>query len=148
MVAVPVGLLVVVPLFIVLSDKRFGIQIATAITYTAAVFWTTFFPGRWSDTGYSLGEKAVREKLPRLLAIHSVFVVLIFSMQTVAFAARPHLPTYWLTEHGPKHDSLYECALLITPLLIGTAQVLIARGILSRSTRGYSTNVGLRNDNI
>ena len=84
----------------------------------------------------------MKEKLPRLLAIHAAFLVLIVSLLTAAFAARPHLPAYWFTEHGPKHDRLFWDVLGLTCILVGMAQVLISRGILTRSVEAFKKKEG------
>jgi hypothetical protein len=133
LIAVPAALLSALILYIALADKPFGTQIATGITYTGSVFYLTFFRSRLSNVGYSLRDAAVQEKLPRLLAMHVALLVLIISVQTFTLALRPHLPAYWLAEHGPKRDNLYEWALILPPLLTGSAQVWISRGVLSRN---------------
>ena len=56
-------------LFIILSDRPFGIQIATAITYTYFAFWYVFFPTRGLLEKYSLRDKTgtVPREVPPLL---------------------------------------------------------------------------------
>jgi hypothetical protein len=123
-------------LFIVLGEKPFGIQIATAITYTYFVFWYVFFPTRGMLDKYSLRNKAVQQQIPTLLAIHSAVLILICWGQTIWFAMKPHLPSYWLTKHGKQGMTLYEWAILVSPVALFFTQVLISRRILSRSLGG------------
>ena len=136
-IGVLAAMAVVFLLYIGLSDVPFGTQIATAFTYTGVVYWVVFYRTRAFNTGYSTDDEAVREKVPRLLGIHAGFLLLVLSTQTATLTVRPHLPAYWFAEHGPKHSSLYEDILILIPILIGTAQIVISRGILSRSVQAY-----------
>ena len=122
-------------LFISLGGRPFGTQIATAITYTYFAFWYVFFPTRGLLDKYSLQDKAVQEQIPRLLAIHFAFLLLIFLGQTILLTMKPRLPSYWLSEHGKNRDTLYEGVLLGSSVIIFFTQVLICRRILSRSLK-------------
>lgn len=119
-------------LFLILRDRPFGVQSATAVVYTYFAFWYVFFPTRGLLDKYSLRDKRVQQQLPRLLAIHATFLVLLFFGQTGLFAMKQHLPSYWLTEHGTRGDTLYELVLLGTFVALFFTQVLISRRILSR----------------
>jgi hypothetical protein len=125
--------------FIFLAGRPFGIQIATLITYTGAVIYLVFCRTRYFDRGYSLREKAVQRQIPRLLSIHSAFLVLIFMIITFAYALRPYLPGYWFTEHG-RNPSLFVGLLALICLLINMTQILISRRILSRSLGSTGTD--------
>jgi hypothetical protein len=119
-------------LFVVLGERRFGIQISTTITYTYFAFWYIFFPTRGLLEKYSLRNKRVQQRIPHLFMIHCAVLILMFLGQTVWFAMKAGLPGFWLTELG-KRDG--------TPLMIVFfvavffTQVLISRRILSRSLR-------------
>jgi len=125
-------------LFIIFEDRPFGVQIATVITYTYFVFWYVFFPTRGLLEKYSLRNKAVQQQFPRLLTIHCAFLILIFFGQTVLFAIRPRLPSYWLTGHGKQGDTLNEGVLIGSFVAVFFTQVLISRGILSRRLKENS----------
>ncbi|MGB8761556.1 MAG: hypothetical protein WA811_10900 [Candidatus Sulfotelmatobacter sp.] len=103
-------------LFIVLGERPFGIQIATAIVYTYFAFWYVFFPTRGQLEKYSLRNKTVQRQIPRLLAIHCAFLILILLGQTVLFALKP-----WVV--------------IVSSVVVFFAQVLVSRRILSRSLR-------------
>jgi hypothetical protein len=122
-------------LFIVLGERPFGIQIVTAITYTYFAFWYVFFPTRGLLEKYSLRNKAVQQQIPPLLAIHCAFLIWIFLSQTMWFAMKPRLPSYWLTEHGKRGVSLYAWVMIGSFVVVFFTQVLISRRILSRSLR-------------
>jgi hypothetical protein len=111
----------------------FGIQIATTVIYTAAMFWLIFFPARGDNTEYNLWDERVQEKLPRLLGIHAAFLAWVLAMQAAASVAHPHLPPYWLKEYGSRHETLFEGGGILFYVLTGMMQRLISRGILSRS---------------
>jgi hypothetical protein len=86
---------------------------------------------------YSLRDKAIQQQFPRLIAIHCGFLTCIFLGQTVLFAMKPRLPSYWFTPHGKQGDTLYG-ALIIVPAIVLTTQVFISRRILSRSVKRKS----------
>ncbi len=122
-------------LFIVLGERPFGIQIATAFTYTYFAFWYVFFPTRGLLEKYSVRNKTVQRQIPLLLAIHCAFLISIFIGQTIWFAMKPHLPGYWFTEHGKQGGTLYVFVMIGSPVIVFFTQVLISRRILSRNRR-------------
>jgi len=117
-------------LFIFLGGRPFGIQIATAITYTYFAFWYVFFPTRGLLEKYSLRNKMVQQRIPLLLAIHCAFVISIFLGQTIWFATEPRL-----TEHGKSGGDLHEMVMIVSLVAVFFIQVLISRRILSRSLK-------------
>ena len=123
--------LVLLSLYTVFGDSV-GIATANLISYTAVVLWFIFFGSGWLGGGYSLRERAIRQRVPRLLAIHCAFLVSISVIQAFAFSLRPRLPAYWLLDHG-KNPSWFVSGLGLIFILIGTAQIYISRTILSRA---------------
>ena len=103
-----------------------------SIAYTYFAFWYIFFPTRGMLEKHSLRDEKVQQQIPLLLAIHCAFLIPLLLGQIELLAMKPHLSTYWLTEHGEKRDTLYELVMIVTPVLVFWAQVLISRGILSR----------------
>ena len=122
-------------IFIVLGERPFGIQIATAIIYTYFAFWYVFFPTRGLLEQYSLRNKAVQQRIPLLLVIHCAFLISVFLGETIWFSMKPHLPSYWFAEHGKRGAPLYVLVVLASVTVVFFAQVLISRRILSRSLR-------------
>jgi hypothetical protein len=120
-------------IFVVLADRAFGIQIASAIIYTYFAFWYVFFPTRGLLEKYSLRDKRVQRRIPLLLAIHSAFLTLIFVGETVWFSMKTQLPSYCFTEHGKPVGPLYVFVVIGSVTVIFFAEVLISRKILSRS---------------
>jgi len=90
-IVIPVVVLATVLVLIALRDNPFEIQIASVIGYTGCVFLFVFCdagPGRAikakGTKGFSLGEKAVRQKLPLLVCIHAGSLVVLFAGVTGA----------------------------------------------------------------
>jgi hypothetical protein len=122
-------------LFIVLEERAFGVQIASAITYTYFVFWWVFFPTRGLLEKYSLRNEKVKRQIPLLLVIHCAFLISIFLGETIWFSMKPHLPSYWFTEHGKRGVPLYVFVLIGSVTVVFFTEVLISRRILSRGLR-------------
>jgi uncharacterized protein YneF (UPF0154 family) len=124
--------------FIALGERPFGMQISTAITYTYFAFWYVFFPTRGLLEKYSLRNVIVQQQIPRLIAIHCAFLISIFVGQTIWFATKSRLPSYWLTEHGKEGWwTWYALGMMGSLVFIFFTQVLISRRILSRSLREH-----------
>ena len=120
-------------LFIVLGERPFGIQIASAITYSYFAFWYVFFPTRGLEEKYSLRNRAVQQRIPLLLAIHCAFLISILLGQTIWLEMKPRLGGYRL-KHGKQGDT-YVFVMIGSLVVVFFAQVLISRRILSRSLR-------------
>jgi hypothetical protein len=124
-------------IWIALKDNPFGIQIAAMTYYTGGVFLFVFCdagPG-WAlkakgTKGFSLGEKAVREKLPLLLRIHIGFLAVIVAGLTAALSARRHMLFLWLWNLDTEY---FAFILVLTGVAIQFAQIHIFRGILGRA---------------
>ena len=129
----------VILLAITLRTNPWSIQIVSPIPHTYAVFLFVF-----CDTGnrngkdlkgYSLREKAVREKLPLLFYIHAAFLSAMFALETSAILLRPHLSRFVAWEMG-KSEPLLNCFDLIAFLssfAIMVTQIIISRRILGRA---------------
>jgi hypothetical protein len=100
-IAVPVVAVALLILFVALVKNSFGIQTFSLLAYTGFVLLLVFCDtGRWK--GYSVGEKAVRQKLPLLLCIHAGFLALVFAGVTGAILLHPHLSDFWTIERGTR----------------------------------------------
>ena len=129
-------------IFIVLGERPFGVQIATAIMYTYFAFWYVFFPTRGLLEQFNLRNKNVQRRIPLLLAIHSAFLISIFLGETIWFSMKPHLPGYWFTEYGKRGGPLYVSVVIGSVTVVFFVQVLISRRILSRSLRERLNEAG------
>jgi len=121
-------------------DKPFGIQVPSLVAYTAFVF---FFLFRDYDPSYleaySLRQKAVRQEIPHLFAIHAVFLVVFFIVLTIALSLRPSLPPSWLVEGGKRRSTFGSLLVLIFAVTM-FIQLYISRRILSRSVKTDQAN--------
>jgi len=122
---------------IALRDSRFEVQIASIVGYTGCVFFFVFCdagPGRsWSrkakgTKGFSLGEKAVRQKLPLLVCIHAGSLVVLFAGVTGAMRLRPHTWSLWHLDTG-----YFDFILLLTGVAIAFAQIHFFRRLLGHA---------------
>ena len=140
----PIMFLAIVLGVLGLRDNPFGIQIIVSIDYTCFVFLLVFCDTKGSQ-GYSLGERAVRQKLPLLLWIHAGFLLIIFAGVTVAIALYPHLSPAWTqATGGGRWSSLPLVAYLLAGIgfVILYTQRFILRRILRRALEDERTNGG------
>jgi hypothetical protein len=138
-VVLPAMFLATMLVFIALRNNSFEIQTTSIIAYTGCVFFFVFCdagPGRsWSrkakgTEGFSLGEKAVRQKLPLLVCIHAGILVILFAGVTGAMWLRPHTWSFWHLD--PDYFDLF---LLFTGVAIAFAQIHFFRRLLGRALK-------------
>jgi hypothetical protein len=129
-IVIPITWLATMFVFIGLRDNPFEIQIASIIGYTGWVFLLVFCDvgsrsGKGTE-GFSLGEKAVRQKLPLLACIHIGCLVVLFAGVTGAMRLRP----LW-------HQDIdyFFVILLFTGVAIAFAQIHFFRRLLGRALR-------------
>lgn len=119
-------------LAICLDKNPFQLQITSIFGYTTWVFYLIFCDSRWWR-GYSLRQKEVQKELPRLLSMHGAFLVFLVALETMALWAQPRLPSYWRSEYGSRHDSLFVDVLILAGVGVGMTQILMSRKILGRA---------------
>jgi hypothetical protein len=134
-IVIPIMFVATMFVFIALRGNRFEAQIASIIGYTGFVFLFVFCdvgPGRAikakGTKGFSLGEKAVKQKLPLLVFIHAGFLVVLFAGVTGAMWLRPHTWFLWHLDTD-YFDFILICAGVITVFV----QVNFFRRILGRA---------------
>ena len=138
----PVMFLATVLVFIALRDNPFEIQIASLIMYTGFVFFFVFCDAGagWAikakgTKGFSLGEKAVRQKLPLLVCIHVGSLVVLFAGVTAAMWLRPHAWFRWHLD-----TDYFDFILLFTGVAIAFAQIHFFRRLLERALKDEQRN--------
>ena len=134
---IPVGLVLAFVLYFVLANERFGIQVATLTAYTVYVFFLLFSSVK-SSKGYDLRQKAVRQTIPHLLAIHAAFLAIVLIGLTAALWLRPYLPPSWIVKRGLRGGSWFDVFLLLIGVATCAFQVQICRKVLSRSITAKS----------
>jgi hypothetical protein len=126
------------PLFLVLTKRPYGLQAASAITYTMfAVFFT--FGATRGFRPYRFTCPAVGTQVPRLLWRHLGFLVVLFALQTAALAVRPNLPDWWNIEsgHGRFQGPPFVLALMFLCVVLGYAQVFTNRSLIDHAHREF-----------
>jgi hypothetical protein len=131
-IVIPVTVFSTILVFIGLRTIPFSAQIAAMVGYTGGVFFFVFCDagsrGGKGTKGFSLGEPAVRQRLPLLACVHLGFLLIIFPGVTGAM---------WLRSHARFFAQLDTDYFFFLSLCIGTAigaaQVYFFRGLLQRA---------------
>jgi hypothetical protein len=136
----PILLLTITLCFVAFVENQLGIQIISMIACTEFVFLLVFCDTRgWK--GYSLGEKAVRQKLILLLCIHAGFLAFIFAGVTIAMVIHPHLSLFWTVgrDRGGRgrfsNLSYFDHISILSSVAIVITETLLCRGILARALK-------------
>jgi hypothetical protein len=125
-----------VPLFLLLIERPYGLQEASAIVYTIFAVFFTFGASRGLRP-YMFTCPAIRTQVPRLLRRHIGFLVALLALQTAALAVRPNLSDWWTTESG-RGRTPFDIAFLFLCAGLGFAQVWTNRSLLGRAHREFS----------
>jgi hypothetical protein len=125
------GLLIILLLYVLLGEKPYGIQIATLIAYSMAIFFFVFMRSRLGH-GFALTSDPVVRSAPRLLLLHLCALTIVFALQTIAFRVGPYLPSWWLHEDA-RHHSPLDLLLLVFFTVFGVAQAVWFRSMLSKA---------------
>ena len=126
--------------FISLRGEPHGTQIATLITYTGAIFVSTFFRVRSGFALYSLDEPYVQEQLPRLLGIHLAYLLAVYFVDGWALSIQPSLSSWWVQPAGQKHTTPFDEALMIGIGSLALSQIILSRSILGRAKKRDQSN--------
>lgn len=121
--------------FVNLAGRKHGIQIATMLSYSGAIFIFTFFRTRGVRTRYPLDEPYVQEQLPKLIGIHCLFLLGVDGIEAAAFAFSHHLSSWWFTTSDPKGIPPFQLSLMLCIGAIGVAQIILSRRILHRAKK-------------
>jgi len=124
----------VLVLYALFGEEPFGFQLVTVIAYSWTVFLFVFFRWKGFDKAYSLRDKAVQRQIPRLLAIHGAFLLLVFAVLKLGSYLRSGLPSSWLAE-DVRHHSWFSTGLIWVCTVVWLAQVYLSRSILSHRNR-------------
>jgi hypothetical protein len=125
-IVIPISLV----LFMVFTDKPYGVQLVSLVAYTDAVAFSTF--SSRAGRPYLFGCPIVRRQLSRLLRRHIAFLAALFVVQTAALRLRPHLPRYLVAESG-RDPSLFVLTVGILCFCLGVAQMVSNRSLLERA---------------
>jgi hypothetical protein len=131
-----------IPLFLLLVDRPYGLQVASIITYTLSEVFFTFARTGGGASGPDLPPfkftcPAVKPEIPRLLWRHIGFLATLFAIQTTMLEARSHLPDWWNMQDR-RGSTPFELALLLLCFGLGWVQVRSNRSLLDRAHREFS----------
>ena len=131
-----------IPLFLVLVNRPYGVQVASTITYTLFEIFFTFARTGGGLSGpdvppFKFTCPAVKPEIPRLLWHHFGFLAALFAIQTAMLAARIHLPDWWNMQDR-KGETPFDLALLFLCFGLAWAQVRSNRHLLDRAHLEFS----------
>ena len=131
---IPIGAVLVGVLYAAyLKNLPYGFEAAGLLMYSGLVF-VLLFCGTGKTQGYDLRQKAVRRHLPRLVAVHLVFLVIFLIVVTVGPSLRSSVPDSWLVKSGRRNMSPFEGLGVLSVTVVGAIEVWISRKILRRSS--------------
>lgn len=146
LIGIPVVILATLLVPVTVGVDLLGIQIASIIFYTGSVFLHLFCdlgPGVWAargkrkgTKGFSLGEKAVRQKLSLLVPIHAGFLIVIIALVAGAVRIGPHTWFLWHLD-----DAIFYPIVMLVGFAFLFAEIYMLRRILWRALED-----GQRND--
>jgi hypothetical protein len=142
LIGIPVVILATLLVPVTVGVDLLGIQIASIIFYTGSVFLHLFCdlgPGGWAarkgTKGFSLGEKAVRQKLSLLLRIHAGFLIVIIALVAGAARIGPHTWFLWHLD-----DAIFYPIVMLVGFAFLFAEIYMLRRILWRALEDEQRN--------
>ena len=124
---------------ILFASRSYGIQVSSAVMYTAAVALYTFSRNRNNMQPFLLSCAAVRGQIPTLIRRHVGFLAALLLVQTTALEFRPKLPEHLIKPHGTD-PSLFAVILGVLCALLAVVHVLSNRSLLERAHRSAQAN--------
>ncbi len=119
-------------LFFFLHETPYGIQLATAISYTAAVMLYGFARNRGGIQAYLFSYPVVVSQYPRLLKRHAGFLAVVILFETIALRVAPHLSAWWFASTGNDWTPFFTAVALPVGALAVT-EIMTNRGVLKRA---------------
>lgn len=132
-------------LLFALSDTSYGIQLGSAVSYTAAVMLYGFAKNRNGIQPYLFTCPVVVSQYPRLLKRHVGFLASLITFETIALRIKPYLPSWWITSSG-RNDSPWVIAVALPCLILGIVEIIANRGILERTHQDRFGNPPAKDD--
>jgi len=119
-------------MLLALGDRSYGIQLASAVSYTAAAMLYGFAKNRNGIQPYLFTCPVVVRQYPRLVRRHAGFLAVLIVFETIALRIKPHLPEWWLTSSGRNMPPFVVALVLPCGALVIT-EILTNRGLLERA---------------
>jgi hypothetical protein len=134
-----------VTIFIALGDTPYGVQLASAVSYTAFVALYGFARNKSGICPYLFTCPVVVSQYPRLLKRHAVYLAVLIALETAVLAARPHL-LVWRTTSTGKNGPPCVIALALSFGVLMVTETVTNRAVLKRAHQGYFENYPDRDD--
>ncbi len=119
-------------LLFALAHTFYGIQLASVVSYTAAVMLYGFAKNRNGIQPFLFTCPVVESQYPRLLKRHVAFLAALVAFETVSLRIKPHLPGWWNTSSGRDMPPFF-IALAIPCGALLITEILTNRGLLERA---------------
>lgn len=119
-------------LFFLLGETSYGVQLATAVSYTAAVIIYGFARNRGGIQAFLFTCPVVVSQYPRLLKRHVGFLAVVIVFETTALQAKPHLSGWWFTSSGRNWTPFFT-AVALPVMALAITEIMTNRGVLKRA---------------
>lgn len=119
-------------LFFLLGDTSYGTQLATVVSYTAAVMIYGFARNRGGIQAYLFTCPVVVRQYPRLFKRHAGFLAVLITFETIALEVKPHLSAWWFTSSGRNWTPFYT-AVAVPVMALAITEVMTNRKVLKRA---------------
>jgi hypothetical protein len=114
------------------AHTPYGIQLASAVSYTAAVMLYGFAKNQMGIQPYLFTCPVVESQYPHLLKRHVAFLAALVAFETVLLRIKPYLPVWWLTSSGRNMPPFFIALALPCGVLL-IVEIMTNRGLLERA---------------
>jgi hypothetical protein len=119
--------------FFLASDSAYGVQAASAVSYTTGAVLYTFSANRGMQR-YLFDCPFVRPQLRRLAWRHAYFLIALTTFQTILLQLRPHLPPTWIAVPERSRDAPpFVIVLFVFAVILLLAEIMSNRSLLDRA---------------
>ena len=119
-------------LLFILADTPYGVQIASAISYTAAVMLYGFAKNRNGIKPYLFTCPVVVNQYPRLIKRHLAFLAALLVFETISLGIKPYLSSWWLTSSGRGAPPI-AFVVAVPCMILAVAGILTNRSLLEHA---------------
>jgi hypothetical protein len=121
-------------LFVRLGDAPYSVQLASTVSYTAAVMIYGFARNRGGIQPYLFTCPVVMSQYPRLLGRHAGYLAVLIVLETIALRIKPHLSAWWFASSG-RGMAPFFIAVALPCGALALTETMTNRGVLERAHR-------------
>jgi hypothetical protein len=118
-------------LFIMLGHTSYGVQLASSVSYSAAVMLYGFARNKSGIEPYLFTCPTVVSQYPRLLKRHVGFLTVLILFETIALKFKPHLSAWWNTSSGKGMPPFF-IAMALPCCVLALTEIMTNRAVLER----------------